>query len=520
MSKCYFCFTIRYLCNMKILTAAQIRQLDAYTIEHEPISSYDLMERASISFAKKVMERWERSVVLTVFAGHGNNGGDALAVSRILSKEGYRLKVYLFNTKGNLSPDCQENRRRIHDCRNVEFYEITNSFNPPVLKEDDVVIDGLFGTGVSRPLSGGFASVVKYINDSPATVVSIDVPSGLMCEDNEGNVDSHIIKARYTFTFQYPKLSFFFPENEEYVGHWEVIDIGLKDPFTEETSTPYYLLESNAAHSMLRNRSRFVHKGSVGHALLIAGKKGMVGAAVLAARACLRSGAGKVTVRTPECNVLPLQISVPEAVLSVDPGATCFSRSFDMQGYDALAIGPGLGTETETAQAFVEQMSMSKIPAVIDADAINILGSHRGWIAQLPKGSILTPHKKELFGLISTTVNSYDQLMKTIDLCKRQQIHVVIKGAFSAVVCPDGCVYFNPTGNPGMATAGSGDVLTGIILALVAQKYPPLDAVRLGVYLHGLAGDVAAERLGYEGVVASDIVEAVPEAFLRLRKGL
>ncbi len=502
---------------MKILTAAQIRQLDAYTIEHEPISSFDLMERASTSFAQKVMELWDRTVSFIVFAGPGNNGGDALAVSRLLSKAGYRLRVYLFNTTGKLSPDCQENKRWINDCRNVEFHEVTASFSPPVLRKEDVVIDGLFGTGVTRPLSGGFASVVKYINASQATVVSIDVPSGLMCEDNYNNVADHIIKASYTFTFQYPKLAFFFPENEGYVGLWEVIDIGLKDPCNEDTATPFCLLETDDARMMLRNRARFAHKGSVGHGVLVAGKKGMVGAAILAARACMRSGAGKLTVCTPDCNVLPLQISVPEAILRIDSGNACFSHSFSMDSYDALAMGPGMGTEPETAQAFIEQMSKSKVPVVIDADAINILGSHRGWIAQLPKNCILTPHKKELFGLIGSTNNSYDQLQKTIELCKRQQLCVVIKGAFSAVVCPGGDVFLNPTGNPGMATAGSGDVLTGIILSLLAQGYASLDAARLGVYIHGLAGDIAAERLGYEGVIASDIVESVPETFMRLR---
>ncbi|MBO4664719.1 MAG: NAD(P)H-hydrate dehydratase [Bacteroidaceae bacterium] len=504
---------------MKVYTAAQIREIDAYTIEHEPISSINLMERASIAVAKEIFERWGDSVSYKVFAGPGNNGGDALAVSRLLAKSGCRVSVYLFNTKGNLSPDCQTNKIRLRESRNVNFVEVTSSFAPPVLKSEDVVIDGLFGTGVNRPLSGGFAGVVKYINSSDATIVSIDVPSGLMCEDNEHNVADHIVKADYTFTFQYPKLAFFFPENEQFVGKWSVLDIKLMDPQTEEFATPYSVTEEAIAVPMLRKRSRFAHKGTAGNAVLVAGKKGMVGAGILASRACLRSGVGKVTVRTQECNVLPLQIAVPEAVLSIESDEACFSHSFPMQGFDAIAIGPGIGKEPSTAQAMIEQVKLAaNVPVVLDADAINILGEHRGWILQLPKECILTPHKKELFGLIGTSVNTYDQLCKTRELCSRQQIYIVIKGAFSAVVCPDGSVCFNPTGNQGMATAGSGDVLTGVILALLAQGYDADSAVKLGVYLHGLAGDVASETRGYEGLIASDIVESLPEAFLRLRK--
>lgn len=475
------------------------------------------MERASLAFATRIMEQWSTATVVKVFAGPGNNGGDALAVSRMLSKYGYKVYVYLFNTSGKLSPDCQENKNRLAECEEVEFVEVTSSFDPPILEKTDVVIDGLFGTGMSRPLNGGFASVVKYINSSAATVISIDVPSGLMCEDNTYNVGNHIIQAKYTFTFQSPKLSFFFLENECYVGHWEVLDIGIKDPDDEMTKTKYFFTGVDDVRPMMKNRSRFVHKGSVGNAVLVAGKRGMAGAAILASKACLRSGVGKLTIRTPEYNVLPLQVSVPEAVLSVDPDNACFSQPFDCRYFDAVAMGPGMGVESPTVHAFIEQLNVTKIPLVLDADALNILGTHRILVDVLPKKSILTPHKKELRGLIGVTANSYEQLTKTLALCEEKQIYVVIKGALSAVCCPDGTVCFNPTGNPGMATAGSGDVLTGIILSLLAQEYSSEAAVKLGVYLHGLAGDIAAERLGYEGVIAGDIVESIPEAFRRLR---
>lgn len=512
---------------MKILSAAQLKIVDAYTIEHEPVISINLMERASRAVTEKIRSHWSINTPIKIFAGPGNNGGDALAIARMLGEANYKVYVYLFNTSDYLSPDCQINKQRLVDfldvkqnmlgVRNVELVEITSQFTPPTLEEGDLVVDGLFGTGLSRPLNGGFASVVKYINASPATVVSIDVPSGLMCEDNTYNVMNHIIKANFTYTIQYPKLAFFFAENEQYVGEWEVLDIGIADPCTEETRTPYFFTEKKELIPMLKTRSKFVHKGSVGHALLIAGKKGMAGAAILSARACMRGGAGKLTIRTPESNVRILQTAVPEAVLNIDVDANCFSQSFDTSEYDALAIGPGIGTSSYTVQAFIEQVSMSKCPMVIDADALNIIGSHRGWISQLPRRCILTPHKKELFGLISTTRNSYEELERTRELAARQQVYILIKGAYSAVVTPEGNVYFNPTGNPGMATAGAGDVLTGLILALLAQSYVPEEALRLGVYLHGVAGDLAAEALCYEGLIASDLVNYLPQAFNVLR---
>ena len=512
---------------MKILSASQLKVVDAYTIEHEPVSSTNLMERASRAVADKIRSRWSIDTPIKIFAGPGNNGGDALAIARMLGETNYKVCVYLFNTSDNLSADCQINKQRLLDfqdvkqntmgVRNVELVEVKSQFTPPKLEEGDLVVDGLFGTGLSRPLNGGFASVVKYINSSPATVVSIDVPSGLMCEDNTYNVMNHIVKANYTFTLQYPKLSFFFAENEQYVGEWEVLDIGVKDPMTEETHSPYYFTEQADLLSLLKSRSKFAHKGSVGHALLIAGKRGMAGAAILAARACMRSGAGKLTVRVPEHNVRIMQEAVPEAILSIDVDQNCFSQSFDTSEFDAMAIGPGIGTSSYTVQAFIEQVSMTKCPMVIDADALNILGSHRGWITQLPRRCILTPHKKELFGLISTTRNSYEELERTRELAARQQIYIVIKGAYSAIVTPEGNVYFNSTGNPGMATAGAGDVLTGVIVSLLAQGYVPEVAARLGVYLHGMAGDLAAENLSYEGLISSDLVEYLPKSFKTLR---
>lgn len=493
--------------------------LDAYTIEHEPITSLDLMERAARAFAHEIMARWGEQTAVKIFAGPGNNGGDALAVARLLADAGYAdISVYLFNTSGNLSADCSSNYQRLKGKAEVKLTEVTTQFTPPAIDPSDLIIDGLFGTGLSRPLNGGFASVVKYINASGATVVSIDIPSGLMCEDNTYNVMNHIIKAAYTFTFQYPKLSFLFPEHEKYCGEWSVLDIGIIEPDEEWAETPYSMTCKEEISSMLKPRSRFAHKGTMGHAALIAGKKGMAGAAIMASQACMRTGAGKLTLYTPEYNLPLVQVAVPEVIVHAGSGADSFSKSVDTSDYEAMAIGPGIGTDPATGQAFIEQVRQAKCPIVIDADAINILGMHRGWITQMPKACILTPHKKELFGLISNTSNSHEELERTRELAQRQQIYIIIKGAYTAICTPSGRVYFNTTGNPGMATAGSGDVLTGIILSLLAQEYMPEQAARIGVYLHGLAGDIAAEQHGMESLMATDIIKNIGAAFKRLKE--
>ena len=310
---------------MKIFPTTSIKQLDADTIENEPIASIDLMERASRALARAIAERWEPDTPLTVFAGPGNNGGDALALARLLAGKGYRLEVYLFNTKGTLSPDCETNKERLADVPGVDFHEVTTQFVPPVLTADHVVIDGLFGSGLNKALSGGFAAVVKYINASPATVVSIDIPSGLMGEDNTYNVHTNIVRAHLTLSLQLPKLAFLFAENAPFVGEWLLLDIGLSEEAIEEKETDFALTELEDVASMLKPRGKFAHKGNFGRALLIAGSQGMAGASVLAARACLRSGVGLLTVHIPFCNNFIVQTSVLEAMTEIDINDVRFS---------------------------------------------------------------------------------------------------------------------------------------------------------------------------------------------------
>lgn len=502
---------------MKIFTSQQIHELDEYTIEHEPIKSIDLMERAARALTLAISERWTRQVPVVVFAGPGNNGGDALAVARMLSEQGYEVKTYLFNISGHLSADCAENKRRLTEKKNRQLTEVTSEFDPPQLEAGMLVVDGLFGSGLNKPLAGGFASLVKYINASQAEVVSIDVPSGLMTEDNSYNVRTNIIRATLTLTLQQRKLSFLFGENQQFIGQLRVLDIRLSKEGINKTDAQYTMLEENEVRGMLKPRSPFAHKGSMGQALIIAGSYGMAGAAVLATKACLRAGAGKVTVHTPKRNVSILQNCVPEAVLQIDREETTFTETVSTEQFQAMAIGPGLGTTDQTAVALIAQLRRTTCPIVADADALNILANRRAWLQQLPKGIILTPHPKELERLEGQCIDSYERLTKARNLAEHLEGYVLLKGHYSALCLPDGRVVFNPTGNAGMATAGSGDVLTGIICGLLARGYSQQEACSIGMYLHGLAGDLAAQELGEESLIASDLIRYLPKAFLRLK---
>lgn len=503
---------------MKIFTAAQIHELDNYTITHEPIKSIDLMERAAKTITRAIMDEWTDRTPMVIFAGPGNNGGDSLAVARLLAEENYKVSVYLFNIHNKLSDDCAANKQRLIDSKRVgHFTEVTLNFDPPELTEDMVVIDGLFGSGLNKPLIGGFASLVKYINQCPAKVVSIDIPSGLMCEDNTYNIHSNIIRADLTLTLQQKKLSMMMADCQKYIGRLRVLDIRLSREYIDKTEANCRILEEQDVRRLLMPRDDFAHKGAMGNALIIAGSYGMAGAAVLATRACLRSGVGKVTVHTPRRNYLVMQTAVPEAVMQMDHEETYFSESVDSTDFDALGIGPGLGLVENTAIALIGQIRRTSCPIVADADALNILANHQAWMQQLPSGIIMTPHPKEFDRMAgSTSNNDYERLIRAQQMAEHIKGYIILKGHHSALCMPDGHIVFNATGNSGMATAGSGDVLTGILTALLARGYDKGTACQLGMYLHGLAGDLAAKEVGKESLVASDIIQFLPKAFLKL----
>ena len=502
---------------MKIFSSTQIHELDKYTIDHEPIKSIDLMERAASRIVAEIRHLCTAYNTIVVFAGPGNNGGDALAVARILASEGLKVKAWLFNTTGRLSADCKTNRDRLTGMKELDsFTMVIDEFDPPTLDASTLVIDGLFGVGLNKPLTGGYASLVKYINASPSKVVSIDMPSGLMSESNEYNFPSNIIRAAVTVTIQQPKLSFLFAENQQFIGELKVVDINISKEGMAQVDAHVTILEEDDVRCRMRQRDDFAHKGTMGHALIIAGSRGMAGAAMLATKACLRSGVGKVTVHTPAANIIPLQIGVPEAILDIDPDNCFFTEAVSTDRFQAMGIGPGLGNNENSAITMIGQLRRAQCPIVIDADAINILATHKAWMQQLPAGCILTPHIGEFERLEGASSDSYDRLSKAIILADRQQAYIVLKGHNTAIVTPGGRIMFCPTGNSGMATAGSGDVLTGVITALLARGYAQADACLVGTYLHGLAGDIAAKKFGKESLMASDIIDALPEAFMRV----
>lgn len=506
---------------MKILTDRQHAELDRYTIENEPIESIDLMERAAMALTAEIMHRWDKQRVVYIFAGPGNNGGDGLAIARLLAEQNYKVAAYLFNIKGHLSEDCEINRDRITeilegDSKNLVFKEVTQGFDFPNVRQHDIVVDALFGTGLSKPLSGGFAGLVRKINSLHCNVVSIDIPSGLMCEDNEFTDYKQVIHATLTLTIQLPKLAFLFSENERCVGEWKTLNIGLSADGIEQMNTPYSIMEPFEMKELLMERPKFAHKGTMGHALLVSGSYGMAGAAQLASKACLRSGIGKLTLHTPANNITIMQIAVPEAVLIPDKDKYVVSESIDTSRFDAIGIGPGLGMDDLTADALQRYIKMVDSPLVLDADALNLLALHRDWLSHLPAGTILTPHVKELENLVGRCSNSYERLTTASNMATKHNLYVIVKGHHTAICTPQGRVLFCPRGNAGMATPGCGDVLTGLITGLLTQGYSPMAASMLGVWLHATAGDIAANELTENCMIASDIITHLPQAFKEL----
>lgn len=503
---------------IKIFSTDKVRVLDQYTIQNEPISSIDLVERAATAFTREFCCRYSKNNRVIVFAGQGNNGADALAIARLLIEAGYRVESFLFNPTMQLSPDCEQNKERLLQMNNVKFTEVARgNFHAPELGKLDIVIDGLFGSGLNRPLTGGFAGIVNYINQSESTVVSIDIPSGLFGEDNSKNDPNAIIQADLTLSFAFPKLAFFFPENADYVGEWKVLNILLHPDGIANTPTSFALIEEGDIADVFQPRNRFSHKGNYGHSLLIAGSRGKFGAAVLSAKGCLHSGAGLLTVHIPQRGEQILQTAFPEAMVELDPNMEHFSSIASTQSYAAVGIGPGLGTHPETAKALENLLQSSEKPLVIDADALNLIAANPHLLGHIPAHSILTPHPKEFDRLAGESSDAYERLQKAKDFAEKHQVCIVLKGAYTTTCTPAGKIYFNNSGNPGMATAGSGDVLTGVILGLLSQGLQPETAAVAGVYIHGLAGDEAAKFHSEESMIASDIIAMLGKAFKQLK---
>ena len=503
---------------MKILAVKQIREADAYTIKNEPISDTDLMERAATACYYWLIENIPHDKKIKVFCGTGNNGGDGFAIALLLIAKGYSIEVFLAGKPADISISCKINYDRfvaIEGCKVTMVFEPASL--PSIDKDHDVIIDAIFGSGLTREISGFHAFIVQHINESKAVTISIDVPSGLFCDStNVTGKSLTIIQADYTLTFAPPKLAFFFPENDQFVGDWQLLDIGIMQEYIDNADTNHYLLEKDLCQKILKPRKRYSHKGNFGHALLICGSLGKMGAAVLSSKACVRSGPGLVTSHIPRSGNTILQSAIPEVMLDLDVDENVFSKIPELTQYDSIAVGPGIGTASQTQQALKLLIQNSALPLILDADAINILGENKTWISFVPKESIYTPHPKEFERLAGKTTDDYERNQKQRDFSVKHGVYVILKGAHTAITTPDGRCFFNPTGNPGMATGGSGDVLTGIIAGIKAQGYSSLESCLLGVYIHGYAGDLAAREYGLESLIATDIIDHLGKSFQSL----
>ncbi|MBK9012733.1 MAG: NAD(P)H-hydrate dehydratase [Saprospiraceae bacterium] len=501
---------------MKIFNTSQIRRLDEYTIQNEPISSINLMERAAQVFCHWFTHQFpNRNQKIYVLCGTGNNGGDGLAIARILSQDFYEVEVYLLSFGEALSIDCAANLARLRKSGNCAVHELTKSDKLSTFSQGAIAIDAIFGSGLNRPVEGHFAQAIEHLNQHPLTRVSVDIPSGMFADQPTTGLS---VLADWTFSFEFPKRSFLFAENQHRLGNWTYGSIGLHPHFIENEPTTYYLLDEKMVKPLLRPRHRHDHKGSFGHALLVAGSYGKIGAAILAARACLRSGAGLMTVHAPKCGYEILQIAIPEAMVSVDEHQFSVTNIHeDLAKYKAIGIGCGIGTNDLTAHALADLLQRTTAPVVLDADALNLLAGHPDFFQLLPKHSILSPHVREFERMFGSSADDFERNDLQLRKAKELDIFLILKGANTAIACPDGNCFFNNNGNPGMATGGSGDVLTGILTGLLAQGYPPLEACQLGVFLHGLAGDLAMNDVEQEALLAGDITSHLGKAFKHLK---
>jgi len=505
---------------MKIPTTEQIRQCEAYTMEHKPVSSLELMETAATACANYIKQRFTPNVSIAFLCGRGNNGGDGLAMARLLTESGFNCTIYLVTSQEVYSAECQHQLNLLKE-RNIAFTLITPNVEFPPFKPYDIIVDALLGTGLHSPVEDPFlAGIIKKINQTTQSFVfAVDTPSGLLSEQM---MEKHYtaVEADFTLTFQFPKLSFFFAENYCFTGDWAVADIGLDSEYIDRLPNKYFWVDYDYVKGIVHKRKKVSHKGNFGHGLLIAGNVGMMGAAILSAKAALRTGIGLLTTAVPQKGCDIMQTSVHEAICRYDrKGMLHFTGIYSesLKRYNAIGVGCGLGTHPETAEGLKDLLTNYEGRMVIDADAINILSKNKEWLDLLrPNCCIFTPHIKEFERLTQPTNNHYERLALQLQFSMRYQCVVILKGVYTSISSPQGYISFNSSGNQGMATGGSGDVLTGIILSLLSQNYLPAFAAILGVYLHGAAADLALDKQSYESLLPSDIIENIGRAYKTL----
>ncbi len=497
----------------KVLSTAQIRLADSYTIEHEPVSSLLLMERAAYACFNWLVMNIGLKQPYRIFCGTGNNGGDGLVIADYLLSQNAEVIVYVVRYVKTSSPDFSENEKRILNKFPDNIINIYSRSDFPVLNVDDIIIDALFGTGLNKVPQGLSAEIIQYINQKGRRVIAIDMPSGLMGDAPSNDHQETIIRASDTLAFQLKKLSFYFPFSGSYCGNVHVIDIKLSEQFMASCKVNYYETEPQDIQQLLHSRKLFSHKGNYGHALLLCGSYGKMGAAVLSAKSALRSGAGLITVNIPACGYAILQAAVPEAMVIPDHNEYFLTESIDYSKYNAIGIGCGIDTNAKTAELIKKLFNEYKRPLVIDADAINILALNKGLLQLIPAQCILTPHPKEFERLAGKSSNDFERNKLQVELSRQYSCYIILKGHYSCISTPDGNCYFNPTGNAGMATAGSGDVLTGLLTGLLACGYSSFETAIIGTFLHGRAGDIAAKKTGMESLIATDIINNIGYAF-------
>jgi ADP-dependent NAD(P)H-hydrate dehydratase / NAD(P)H-hydrate epimerase len=501
---------------MKILSAKQIKAVDEFTISNEPIASVDLMERAALACEHKLMRILDHDDKIIVVSGKGNNGGDGMAIARLLYERGFQVKLAVVHYTDKFSEGAQVNYDLYKSKFPDHIVDVTSTEEIKLLFEDcSVTVDAIFGSGLNKPVEGLAAEVIDLVNKSACKVISIDLPSGLFTDSSSINNKS-IIKADLVLSLHAPKLAFFMPENHVYVGSFDVLDISLNEEAVALQASPYFFPERESVAVLLKKRNKFDHKGKFGHALLVAGSKGKAGAAVLSASACLRSGAGLLTVHSVKEVTSALLCNLPEAMSNTDVCEEYISEVSKPSGYDAVGFGPGVGTNKDTETVLKNIIQNCAGGLVIDADGLNILSENKTWLAFMMPSVILTPHIKEFERLAGKSENDFDRLEMLRQFSIKHGCIVILKGAYSAIAMPDGNVFFNSSGNPGLAKGGSGDVLTGIILGLLARGYTPPKAALIGTYIHGYAADLCTKKMSMESILASDVIKMLPKAFRKL----
>ena len=494
---------------MKIFSKEQIHNADAYTIDNEPITSINLMERAAQACVDFLLKQIHKNQVILMFCGNGNNGGDGFAMARLLYEKGYDIKVFIDENNPHYSIDAAINLARLKTISGIDIldFQEVKSFN---FSEQDIIIDALFGSGLNRIIEGEIRDLIEFLNQQKAYKIAIDLPSGLYADKNLEK-ESVVFQAYKTLSFQFWKKSFLHPETGQFCGDVHILDIQLSQDFIKSERTQNFIIDEKMVLEIFRSRKPFSHKGSFGKVCLVAGSFGKIGAAVLATKAALKSGCGLTFTLAPKCGYEILQSTCPEAMYLY--GGENYIQNFEIEKGAIVGIGPGLGKDPETETCFLSFLESYEKPLVLDADALNLISKNKESLGQIPKNSIITPHPKEFERLFGKTSNSFERLELAKANAKELQIYIVLKDHHTQIVTPKGEVFYNITGNSGMAKGGSGDALTGVLTSLLAQQYSPEDAAIFGVWLHGKAGDFAAEKHSKEAMLPSDLIDELGNIF-------